>query len=420
MKIKTVDIINFRGISEFSLDLSDNINVFIGSNGSGKSTVLDAIAILLSWYTARLSSINSSGQQIKELDIKNEENSTILKICVNTDDSQLRWKKVQIRKGTLKNYDSDFSEINENVRKIQEEIGRDSQNISLPLVAYYPINRAVIDIPDRIRNKHNFDSPLSAYEGSLTIAANFRTFFEWFREQENIDNEQKLIYDFPEGKIDKDYKLDIVRKAIEKFTGFQNLRVRYQPLRMELIKDGKYLRVDQLSYGEKCLVATVGDLARRLIIANPSSKNPLEGKGIILIDEIEMHLHPSWECMIIPKLNEVFPNCQFIVTTHSPLVISEVKNEHIYLMKNTEKGIIGYNVERTYGKNYDRILEDIMDVSSRPIEIVEQLSKLFLEIKNGNASAYKDRLHYLEDTIGSDPQLEKAKLLIRRREIIGK
>ena len=90
-----------------------------------------------------------------------------------------------------------------------------------------------------------------------------------------------------------------------------------------LDKGGREIRVDLLSEGEKCTLAMIGDLARRLILANPAMENPLEGKGIVLIDEIELHMHPSWQRRILSILKEVFPNIQFIVTTHSPQVLGE-------------------------------------------------------------------------------------------------
>jgi predicted ATP-binding protein involved in virulence len=95
-------------------------------------------------------------------------------------------------------------------------------------------------------------------------------------------------------------------------------------------ENDKNLNVNQLSQGEKSLMALVGDIARRLAMMNPKLDNPLLGKGIILIDEIDMHLHPQWQRSIIQRLQTTFPNCQFILTTHSPLVISDTQNILVY------------------------------------------------------------------------------------------
>ncbi|WP_436718331.1 AAA family ATPase [Escherichia coli] len=122
----------------------------------------------------------------------------------------------------------------------------------------------------------------------------------------------------------RDRQLTAVRTAISRFMpGFSNLRVRRKPrLHMSIDKNGQTLNVLQLSQGEKSLMALVGDIARRLAMMNPMLENPLNGEGIILIDEVDMHLHPTWQRTIIQRLTTTFPHCQFVLTTHSPLVIS--------------------------------------------------------------------------------------------------
>ena len=105
---------------------------------------------------------------------------------------------------------------------------------------------------------------------------------------------------------------------------FKNLRIRkvrdyiFDPFENALIitKDGLDIDVNQLSAGEKSVILLIADLAMRLTIANPSLENPLEGEGIVLIDEIDLHLHPQWQRNILPALLATFSKCQFIVTTH--------------------------------------------------------------------------------------------------------
>lgn len=83
-----------------------------------------------------------------------------------------------------------------------------------------------------------------------------------------------------------------------------------------------------MSDGEKCTIALFGDLARRMALANPNKDNPLDGEGIVLIDEIELHLHPLWQRRILNVLKKVFPNIQFIVSTHSPQVLGEADDTY--------------------------------------------------------------------------------------------
>ena len=220
----------------------------------------------------------------------------------------------------------------------------------------------------------------------------------------------------------RDKQLEAVRQAISSLIpDFSNLRVRRSPLRMTLQKQGEELIVNQLSDGEKCLLAMVGDLARRLAIANPGLPDPLQGSGIILIDEIELHLHPKWQRGIIPDLTRTFPNCQFIVTTHSPQVISDVKPEGIYLLEKTDQGVIAKQPESSFGRDSNRILEDLMDVPERPQEIKDSLLELFRMIDAGNLESARNLRQQLANEIGIDePEFVKADVLIRRKEILNR
>jgi predicted ATP-binding protein involved in virulence len=190
---------------------------------------------------------------------------------------------------------------------------------------------------------------------------------------------------------------------------------------MTVKKQGQELIVNQLSDGEKCLLALVGDLARRLAIANPGLEEPLQGKGVILLDEIELHLHPKWQRQIISSLTTTFPNCQFIITTHSPQVLSHVKPDSIYLLQATPDGIIAEQPENSFGRDSNQILEDLMGVSERPQEIKDNLRDLFRLIDQGHLDSAKQLRQNLADEIGEDdPEFVRADVLIRRKEILNR
>ena len=190
---------------------------------------------------------------------------------------------------------------------------------------------------------------------------------------------------------------------------------------MTLKKNGKKFSLNQLSDGEKNMIAMVGDIARRLSMANPKLENPLNGDGIVMIDEIDLHLHPKWQRLIVPRLVEVFPNCQFIVTTHSPQILSHVKAEHIFLLKQEENNISIVKPRESYGKSSDRQLEDILGVEARPLEIKTKLEQLYTIIQNGDLESAKNLMDTLDKKIeGREPELVKANVLIKRKEILGK
>ncbi|MDM8516543.1 AAA family ATPase [Desulfobacterales bacterium HSG16] len=355
MKIKSISLTGYRGAQSLTLDLHEKLNVFCGVNGSGKSTILDAVAIMLSWAVSRIRHSSASGRHISAGDITNEKSFAAIELACEYNGQAIDWKLVKSRTGHLASgQKSILITLKEFARKVQEQITSENEQVNLPIFVYYPVNRAVLDIPLRIQKKHSFNL-LAAYDEALTSGASFRTFFEWFREREDLENESRKYLDYsqkPEGFQFPDPHLEAVRNAFALvMPKLRNLTVRRNPLRMDIEKDGKWLTVNQLSDGEKCLMAMVGDLARRIAIANPLRKDPLEGSGIVMIDEIDLHLHPKWQRMIIQKLVEVFPNCQFMISTHSPHILTHVQAENLFMLEQTDKGIVSEQPNESYGKN---------------------------------------------------------------------
>lgn len=252
--------------------------------------------------------------------------------------------------------------------------------------------------------------------------------YEWHINTKEIIDDLNIILKKEFGRIEKasvhkGRELQFAIKAIEQFIpDYKNLRITRTPnLQMLIDKKGITLRLDQLSDGEKNLIALIGDIARRLSIANSYEKNPLHGNGIIIIDEIDLHLHPSWQRMIISRLIKVFPNCQFIVSTHSPQILGHVKPENIFLLKYSKSGISYSKPTQSYGINTDRLLEDLMEVDARPKNIKTELQKLFEIIQENKLELAKEKIEELQILMnGNIAELVKANVLIKRKESIGK
>ncbi|UNK26825.1 AAA family ATPase [Serratia plymuthica] len=425
MYIKALTLKNFRGAESITLQCDEHVNILVGMNGAGKSTLLDAAAIMLSWVVNRMKNLNASARPINDQDIRNGETFANIDIVCQDNQSEFKWSLAKIRKGhSRRELNSILSGATELAKNFQHQITENNGKVNLPLLAYYPINRAVLDIPLRIRTRHEFNL-LDAYEGSLTSGANFRSFFELFREREDLENENRRYANEeikPEGYEFPDPQLEAIRTALSQFMpDFSNLTVRRNPLRMEVEKNGQRLTVNQLSDGEKCLMAMIGDLAMRLAVVNPTLSNPLEGDGIILIDEIDLHLHPKWQRILIPRLRQVFPNCQFIVSTHSPHIINHVMPTHLHLLKVMNNTLSISNVNESYGKNVDSILEDIMGLdTTRPDSVYKSFSTIYNLIHDGNLQLASVYVKKLKEEIGDDPELVKTEVLIKRKELIGK
>ncbi len=168
MRITDLSLTHYRGAESLHLELDPHLNVFIGVNGSGKSTVLDAVAIMLSWAVNRIKSVGASGRSILETDITNAHSSALIDISCIDDGHSITWKLAKSRKGHgSPDTHSSFNSLNEFTKQIQSKIAEEQENFDIPLFLYYPVNRAVLDIPLKIRKKHLFNL-LNVYDESLT------------------------------------------------------------------------------------------------------------------------------------------------------------------------------------------------------------------------------------------------------------
>ena len=414
MRLNSINIEGFRGIPNLQLEFPKQVNVLVGVNGVGKSAVLDCTAIMLSRLIGRIRSSAGTGRYFTHSDINNRRQWTRNEIEIAFQGKPLRWSVVKTRRGQQKQSISGLVDLRKDVELFRSKLAED-EAARLPLAVYYPVNRAVLDIPLRIRKRHPFDR-LAAYDQALSGEwSSFRVFFEWFREREDLENEKRL--DKPEFR---DSQLQAVRTATERFlAGFKGLKVRRSPLRMVVEKHGEELIVNQLSDGEKCTLAMAGDLARRMAIANPAMADPLQGEAVVLIDEIDLHLHPEWQRRIIAALTKTFPKCQFLLSTHSPPILGHLDSKSIWILQRTKSGVSAKRPDDAYGQTTDRILEDIMGVPPRPKEVQNTLNKLFRAIERGEMMEAKQLLSHMQLKVGPDPDLVKASVLIRRKEVLG-
>lgn len=462
MKVKRLTINSFRKIKNLTLDFEANQPiVFIGVNGVGKSSILDCLAILLCQFTdtvlnaledledrptsAGLRRASRLSRGLRRQDINNSSQEIYTEIVVKSDLDEISWS---LSRGQ---HPPTVKRFIQNLRHFLQELIaslKSASDVNLPVIVYYSINRGVFDTVSFYEKSSGFyersDSRFNrqrvflakqvvSYVNALTEQrVDFNLFFDWFKNQEDLENEVRI-----KNSSHRDPQLEAIRRAIAALPpGFNDLHIQRSDSqlslfsevaprsarnsRMVVTKQGSELDINQLSDGEKGLLALVGDLARRLAIANPGLADPLQGEGIILIDEIELHLHPKWQRWIISGLQETFPNCQFILTTHSPQIISQVKG-FVYGLKELPTGEITVKKFDAYGKDSNRILEDIMEDSERPYDIKEHLLELFRLIDQGDLDHARQLRRQLANEIGADePEFARADVLIRRREILNR
>jgi predicted ATP-binding protein involved in virulence len=397
IRVKKLKLENFRGFEQVELEFHQDLTVLIGENGAGKTAILDCLAIFLNIFAEEIIKRkhvkikNDLESNIEILDIKQDKFETTNEICL------------------LVEYKSATGEMNCGITFTKDYEFRISQitaipwNITskknFPILIYYPTSTvAFINFIDFKDARDNFRTDiLTIYDHALDKKAfNFTYFFEWYRWQENIEKQ-----------LGKNPTLDQVRQAIysllsDEHNQFDNLAINWlnNPSGEMLIqKNATVLNINQLSSGEKTLLALVADLARRLAIANPHRDQPLTGYGIVLIDEIDLHLHPRWQRHVIPRLRKTFPNCQLIVTTHSPLVLSQVKRENVVILENFQ---VVKNTPYTFGRDNNSILYELMAVKQRPDNMQKQLDKFYELLDDGNKSAAQELLQQLSQDLGEN------------------
>lgn len=381
MHITRLIIQNFRCIESFEADFSDHANIFCGVNGAGKTTILQAIEILFSWFSARLKNKKGNGTTLRDEDIRHGAEECLLKIILDDGTEwSLHRQHSMVRKQTESK--SDLKKLTEKVNDIAENAWRD-ENYPIPVFTSFSVHRrAVANLPKRIHKKNELGK-FEIYPTKVDGKPQTQAFFIWFKEREDIENEKyrRQSDDFP------DSQLDTVRRVFSNIPGgYSNLRIE-RPKGFVIDKNNHSFSFEQLSDGEKSYIMLVADIARLLAMATPSTQgqDPLEASGIILIDELDLHLHPEWQRQILPGLLKSFPKCQFIITTHSPYIISSLQPQN-KLFSITENGITPIS-ENTYGSEVSDILQRILGLSSlRDIQIERDIEAIWESIRTPNTN----------------------------------
>lgn len=327
MKIKRLEMENFRCKARASIDIGSRLTLLMGENGSGKTTFLDALAIALGSLVSYLPGAEGRGFKLRG-EIRQADGKILphARILVETVDG-ISWDCIKWGKGKR----SKVSEIGK--KRLREFVDSrilnpliDNQDFSLPIFAYYGVSRALLDIPERRRG---FDSESdrigNALNQSLNSVSNFRSAFIWYylKEYEELRARNSLRnfeYQHPQ--------LKAVRHCLTTlFPSLSDPRFAVKPPpRLIVTESGEDLELSQLSDGYKTMIGLAIDLSRRMAAGNPGMDNPLESPAVVLIDEVDLHLHPAWQQRVVSDLLRCFPNTQFILTTHSSVVVEGVNN----------------------------------------------------------------------------------------------
>ncbi|WGE42612.1 AAA family ATPase [Actinobacillus equuli] len=478
-KLIEITISNYKAFSDkVSIKFEDNKKpiLFVGINASGKTTIAEAIAKSLSKINSAVYNKNNDlGDVIDEKNI-NKHNGPYQSALIELNLGYNKDKLTQIilaksSSGSPKTVASTLIQAKKLGAMYSHILAED--NLDLPLYLFYGVDRSYFKTREKFEKIDLVNTErLNAIPQKLTVPLNFDEFLLWFKslddannqdlasaletiknELTNIDekvNELDKYNNLVEGlsaaddllkkmntitsfyakleniKSDgednsaKSKQLETLKETIIKFIpDIQDIKIdrnQSYPFIAEK-KDGSQFLLSELSQGEKSIISLVGDLARRMLILNPHKDNPLDTPAIVVIDELELHLHPTWQQDIITKLEETFKNTKFILTTHTPTLVSSIINENLYLIDTNKIHVVKSG---TYGAEYSRIYTDLYRIKPRPDNVITQKLEKYFELISKDLYDSEEALILRKELDtqfkNTEPALDEATLIIENKK----
>lgn len=430
MRIDRLEITNFKKYVQQTFELHPQFTLFVGKNGSGKTTVLDALAVAASiWLVdAPDSTLYGSSRNILSSEIRlerevkgdrtqfQERRPVVVKATGKiSDNPSLSWTR-QIRPTGKRTSNADAKAALSLIKSIYER-DRAGQDVLCPVLAYYGAGRAWLPSNARV--------PTAKPNGP---ARRWAAFYDCFGERIRF---AELKNWFSRETTERGNRggrgrpgFEAVRRAILRCVpGAEEVWFDTDLNQIVLCIDGNAQPFDNLSAGQRMMAALVADLAIKAVTQNafllpPNSLGPEDEPlprvlkhtpGLVLIDELEVHLHPRWQRRVASDLKETFPAIQFGCTSHSPQVIGEMQPEEIKLLD----GNAVTTPPRSFGIDSSRVLEELMNAKSRDESVDSLLGELFRLIDEENFDAARNLLPRVEAKLGpNDPEVTRARSLM--------
>ncbi len=413
MYISNLTLKNYRKFENYSIDFDRHMNVLIGKNGSGKSSILDALTVALGSFFISINGIPTIN--IKPTDAHNKyfglgEDTTVqsqypveISAVGYLDDAEIFWKR-SLNSINGKTRYGEATDINSVSEKYQKRIMDGDATLMLPMLAYYGTARLWDAHKEKTKDRVN--SRINGYLDCLDGSAEIKLMLQWFK--------TNYIKSLQKGKDSESYSA--VKKAMEecfsRLTGTNQVDVIVNPetwdIEIEYIladKTGERIPLSQLSDGYRCALSLIGDIAYRMALLNPQLMGSVikETPGVVLIDEVDLHLHPEWQEHILDDLMAIFPKIQFIVTTHAPGIINSSRGASLIVINNEKPD---YLETSAYGKDVNTIVREYMGAKIRPVEVQEQFDQFYALLDEKKIDESALILKKLKDFIrDEDPEL---------------
>lgn len=401
MRIDRLTVKNFRGFSNSELVLHPNFSLVVGENGAGKTAVLEALSISAgSWFLGLRGfdtrHIRSDDVRLKGFTTNDGTNWESQYPCVVEAQGKVLGKHITWRRslnfaGGRTTY-GDARSIKDLAAKCDEQVKDGDTEFSLPIISYYgtgrlwniPREHAKVSSGDKIKRKESL-SRLTAYRNSVDPRLSVSDLVEWFARQSWMTFQNKGVDSPP---------FSVAKKALTQ--NIQNAKdVYFDAALGEVIVefcDGIRQPFNNLSDGQRCMLALVGDIARKAAALNPHLRGRilLETPGIVMIDELDLHLHPKWQRQVIEDLRTTFPKLQFVCTTHSPYLIQSLRSgEELVMLDGQPMAQLG---DLSLGEIAQGIQGVLNPQVSARYNVMKDVARNYLETLEEAAKAPKDKL----------------------------
>ena len=437
MNLKNIKIKNYRCFKEAEIDFDEHITLVVGKNGAGKTAILDAVAVSASTFLLGID--GGASRSILKDDARYEFhdlNGTIdpqhqFPVSIESTGDCLKQQNVKwirsLNSGSGKTTIKDASELTGLAKKAQNQIMTGDKSLVLPLISYYGTGRLYAQKKEKknLKTLTEFKRQVG-YVDCMAAESNEKLMLNWFQMQtlKSLQEQQKT------GVLEKPLLLKTVEKAIcrsfERISGARNTSLIFDLDTHRLVlkfetADGNAQRfaMDEMSDGYKNTLSMIGDIAYRMAVLNPTLGDQVLEKtpGVVLIDEIDLHLHPQWQQTILKDLHAIFPEIQFIASSHAPAVINSVPREQIRIL---DHGGIYIPVAQTYGRDANSILREVMQVSERLPDIKQRMDLFYTHMDENNYQKADEVLTEIEEIVGTtDPEIAAARTSLDLEKILG-
>ena len=371
MHLKSIYLKNFRGFEEFEMELHPEVTLLVGENGAGKTTLFDALRMALSHFTQAFGTTQIGAEQPAESD------GRVVAIQSGTTVTLEAAGPVTLR--TISSADAEKSMENGHfgfwlASVLKDSLSSDPQ-VELPLVVAYPATLSWAARPaDSLRGL----SRLEGYRHWQDPPASQTEVLRWIRQAQYTELQEA------EAEPRLAALLGSIKSCVE---GCDDVafNVRADTLRFRI--NGETVLFPHLSAGYRRIIAMAADLAWRCVTLNPQHGGdaPALTAGVVLIDELELLLHPRWQWQILPSLRKTFPNVQFIATTHAPAIIATAKPEWIRVLRAGQSK--PDSVVHSDGMDVNAVLESVMGVPAMSGEISQLVERCARALHDGDIAA---------------------------------